>query len=132
MKYSRSALGVACVISLATGLSVGLFFAEPAESVDPSQEFGLTVFDRDFLAYDLNWSGGIAITVTDADRDGVIDRWEYVDNGEKVFQVKDRNNDHKLDSWWKRMEDGTGVIATDDNFDGSVDRIERTVTVHKY
>ena len=131
MTKPTSATAVACVISAAIGMCIGLIAASPAEMDDPSKEFQLTVYDRDFLAYDLVWEGGIALSVTDADRDGVIDRWEFAENGETIFRVKDRNNDHKLDHWWKRAGENRGILAADDDFDGTVDQVHDTVTVTK-
>ena len=129
---SRRLAITACGISLGLGIAVGLLIASPAVPDDPSEEFRLTVFNRDFIGHDMVWNGRLEISVLDLDKDGFIDRWTYKEKGQKVFELKDRNGDHKLDSWWRTTGDNEGVLATDEDFDGVAEEIHGTRTVVKY
>ncbi len=132
MPTSSVVAAALCLISLVVGAVVGMTVASQKTSFDPSAEFSLTVFNAEQMIYVLDWSAGKSITIIDRDRDGVIDWWELSEDNRTIFKVKDLNNDHKLDYWWRRTDSEHGVLAEDLDYDGTPDSVKSTVTVTKY
>ena len=73
-------------------------------------------------------TGKIHQAELDTDLDGVIDRWEYFEDG-VLIRVGFSRVKRGVPDYWERMgADGTGVTHReyDDNGDGAIDRSEPT------
>ena len=132
---SKRNLAVVLVVAAACFLA-GYAFASRSAAEDPSTEFSLRYESDGASFYELSWADGF-MWMIDSDRDGVLDQWIYTKNTEGSvydleFKLKDRNADHKLDEWYKRIDRNNAVLAKDNDYDGVVDEIQKVVVVRKY
>lgn len=70
--------------------------------------------------------------VRDTNQDGRLDVWTYYKDGDMLSRASDKNNDGKVDLWEQRINGDRVLVAKDTDFDGKGDseKEERYVRVH--
>jgi hypothetical protein len=134
MAQSRSLQIIAAILLLAAGYGLRAGTAESGDRARPDQRLEVLFFpigDRGRVqTYEVRVDNRPLYTCSDRDRDGILDSWEILTPEYFTeYEMRDRNQDRRIDHWYMQTGSNSGLLALDDDYDGVAERLEEITII---